>query len=501
MRSCPLRFATITALLSAVFASGASAQRLTCLMGTVDHHVIEPCPSVTISAVVEYASGWTIDAMTIWVDGSTLSGLTIDQQNMSGSASWNASTATDASEHVAWAYAKISHAGYYPGAPRIVKEYYSYNDPTDPNPGDGRKVDFIISAIRPWTVDYTNGISLNWDRYTYVEEPVIQWYDGIFDDPEGQPVAFVRNQSPQFTVDCDPLNADFSTCEWGFTMTFEGTPTYRAQGDPATLVIYDTALVTSTIPITRTSQSALWNYVNVYENEMTFQLYAHFRLSGDAWVPVRNEWFTAHNTMYATLDAPKAPMSPPWADVLDDGCRWAAGAADAVTATRKLTDGEYTHLTYNGGVTAHTNTTDDSTEEFFLLDFMNGTVSPNRPAYQGQCNDFADYLVCLSTAVGSVDLSSQRSCQWAALGNPRIYVNPITKSPSTGAATKTSFAYHQFTASNIYDGCIRFAGPITIFDMTIDAYRQALLDPAYNPNQWNPQTPFKPLIRNTRVAP
>lgn len=73
-------------------------------------------------------------------------------------------------------------------------------------------------------------------------------------------------------------------------------------------------------------------------------------------------------------------------------------------ASNKLTMELHRNWNYNGGVLAYTrNLIDPDTGEiFFLRAFLN---DPNR---LGQCNDFADFLVCLMTSLG-IPRSAQRT--------------------------------------------------------------------------------------------
>jgi len=102
------------------------------------------------------------------------------------------------------------------------------------------------------------------------------------------------------------------------------------------------------------------------------------------------------------LDAPKAPMNPAWVSVLRYSCWWASQAQDAPTAARKVTNALHLWGTYNGGVTAFTSNETDIWELFHLRDFIQSGL-------MGQCNDFADFLLCLQTSLGVSGLKVQRT--------------------------------------------------------------------------------------------
>jgi hypothetical protein len=53
--------------------------------------------------------------------------------------------------------------------------------------------------------------------------------------------------------------------------------------------------------------------------------------------------------VFVVLDAPKAPMSPAWVNVLRLSCSWASRAADEATAARKVTNALHLWGRYFGG--------------------------------------------------------------------------------------------------------------------------------------------------------
>lgn len=137
---------------------------------------------------------------------------------------------------------------------------------------------------------------------------------------------------------------------------------------------------------------------------------------------------------------------------------------------------------------------------------------------QGQCNDFADFLVCLGNAIGARPLQSQRSADYQDILNAMVppsavmfRTNPITLAPTSGAGSNLDWRYHQWTNdTTLFDGCLRFGGTQTPADIAgpdIDsAYytglvlalygRKAWYDPGWPWRPWNPQTRFVPSISN-----
>lgn len=478
-----------------------SAQRLTCCMSQQDQTVFAPANSRTIWGLIQNISWpWQIDSMTIYVDG-TAYGATIDQWNHCGSVAWDASSAPNPSEHSIHAIATIS-SSYPPFLPPQHMNLDSTNKPDATPPGDGRNADFIIANVQPSSLTY-NGLAINWDRYTPVEQPEIQWGWGIFDDPEADPCAYKQGGTPSFRIDFDPSNNQ-SAISWGFTMNFTATPGFVNAGDANPVILYNVANTPEpcTLPILRQCTGQLLNSVNVYDNSLTLTMYVWFK-EAKAWGRYPGNSFTSNNTMYATLDIPKSPMDTPWVDVLDDACNWAGGSTDAVTATRMLASSEYSSCQYNGGFEADANTTTwtDGYEAFYLLDWLNG-VGMSLPPRTGQCNDFADYLVCLSTAIGSVNLSVQRAATvYNIMHNLSGFDSKaITTSPNGGIGGSVHWHYHQWTSSNVFDGCIRFDGVTTPANLALQAYLDALIN-------WStafgiaPQSAFKPTIYNSRTAP
>ena len=199
--------------------------------------------------------------------------------------------------------------------------------------------------------------------------------------------------------------------------------------------------------------------------------------------------FSECSSIYVVLDQPKPPMANAWTGVLGYSCFWAMGEDTAAGANRALTDALWTNGTYNGGEEAYTTDETDSGETFHLKSFLN---HPNCP--WGQCNDFADFLICLSTSVGASDMRAQRS---NAMVGPLYITNYLSPAGKPGGSFP--WAYHQFAllSSNVWDGCINLYGYGVPKDWARDSTYQSQLVKHYNPSgTWLP-TPsggFTPLV-------
>jgi hypothetical protein len=178
-------------------------------------------------------------------------------------------------------------------------------------------------------------------------------------------------------------------------------------------------------------------------------------------------------TVFVVLDEPKAPMNPAWVSVLRISCQWARGESTVEGAARKLTMELHRNGNYNGGELAYTRypSDPDTGEYFYLRAYLEDDLGRGR--YWGQCNDFADFLTCLITSVGT-PRSVQRTHPLVTIrritdlpnGNPGYLLvfetNPLDAAP-TGPSSwdgQSSWAYHQFCldwANNeVWDGSIAF---------------------------------------------
>ena len=169
--------------------------------------------------------------------------------------------------------------------------------------------------------------------------------------------------------------------------------------------------------------------------------------------------------IFTVLDEPKAPMNPAWVSVLRISCRWARGETTPDGAANTLTQRLWDEGEYNGGRLAYTRyicTSPGSRdwnigEVFYLKAFINQNnlngLPPGKPT--GQCNDFADFLVCLITSVGAFNAVAQRTHP-LGLGWWFHYreIDPAGPLPPQ----EGDWNYHQFCVygSDVWDGCLAF---------------------------------------------
>jgi hypothetical protein len=203
--------------------------------------------------------------------------------------------------------------------------------------------------------------------------------------------------------------------------------------------------------------------------------------------------FTRFN-VFVVLDAPKAPMDPAWVSVLRISCRWARGETTPEGAARKLTTELHWNGNYNGGQLAYTRhpPDPDTCEYFYLRAYLEDYL--RRGPYWGQCNDFADFLVCLITSVGILrsaqrthSLVNSRRITTLPNGNQGLLLgfdtHPLDAAP-TGPSQYdgvASWSYHQFCldwgALGVWDGNIAFLpGPTFVLGIAREPdYRDQLI--------------------------
>jgi hypothetical protein len=171
--------------------------------------------------------------------------------------------------------------------------------------------------------------------------------------------------------------------------------------------------------------------------------------------------------VFVVLDAPKAPMSPAWVNVLRLSCDWASRAADEATAARKVTNALHLWGEYQEGewFTRHRT---DSFELFYLrmclAEFMSSFIV-------GQCNDFADLLLCLQTSLGLSNRAVQRTHSLSQRARPiddeewtllyfRTKPLDVAHWGSSHYDGVSFWTYHQFcierTSGRVWDSCIQF---------------------------------------------
>lgn len=459
----------------------------------VDQTVVAPGPTAMLT-VMAYAPGWTLDTATIIVDGTAYTATLFDTHDGGeGYIDWDASQATNPSEHFATATATLHRDVGEPPVrqTKTMSSLASPNPPPDEDSGDGRPADFIIADLKLKSLKFTSPITLLWAKDDPVSLPQLAW------DQNGElltvnPIAYVRNATPTFTFDLWNITGNATM---GFTLDMAAQPVTE---DP-TVILYqngpDPEVFTS--PTTRTAQNPLLNKVLRYSNQISsFNFYVKFTLPG-TWGGVFTTPTSPFHNLYGLLGAPTAPMAQPWVQVLDDACDWAVNATNATAATTALTTEFYNHATYdpNGPF----DTTGPDPETFYLGDFLNGSAT--LPRMYGQCNDFADFLVCLSNALGARPLKAQKSSPYDPLRG--FWTNPVSLAPDqSGMAGPLPFHYHQFgNDGTIFDAAVRWNGR----DIPADVAGPAENSPYFigtvdttQPYIWAPLTPFTPTIENHR---
>ncbi len=212
-----------------------------------------------------------------------------------------------------------------------------------------------------------------------------------------------------------------------------------------------------------------------------------------AWGPVYYLTPIYSSEVFVVLDAPKAPMNPAWVSILRRSCQWARGESTPEGAARRLTRELHRNGNYNGGRRAYTRhpPDPDTGEYFYLRAYLEDNL--RRGPYWGQCNDFADFLVCLITSVG-ISRSAQRthplvnSRRITTLpnGNQGLLLgfdtHPLDAAP-TGSSQydgQASWSYHQFCLDGevrVWDGNIAFLpGPTFVLGIAREPdYRDQLI--------------------------
>jgi len=212
------------------------------------------------------------------------------------------------------------------------------------------------------------------------------------------------------------------------------------------------------------------------------------------------QWHAAQSSeVFLVLDAPKPPQSPAWTPVLRHACSWAAGATTAEEAAVRLTEGLYARGTYNGGYWAYTSSSSDSGETFHLRDFLLDRRNlPSRFPY-GQCNDFADFLVCLHTAVGGFNIYAQRSNSY---WSPGFYFNTLDPAGSLGPTTG-GWNYHQFgiVGTAVWDSAAAIVGYGLPQGWERDTtYKPRLVNRYFSGGAWTP-TPASGFLPRVTTDP
>ena len=158
--------------------------------------------------------------------------------------------------------------------------------------------------------------------------------------------------------------------------------------------------------------------------------------------------YSTRNTpseVFVVLDAPKAPMSPAWVSVLRTSCVWARETVTPSTAAERLTKELFLNRGYDGNETFVYNVTENG-ESLRLRSFI------QRWSVDVQCNDFADFLVCLINSLGAYESNAQRTYSPnVACFNPgtsesgwRLWTNVVDPAGIRYGRSQFHVSYHQF---------------------------------------------------------
>ena len=214
--------------------------------------------------------------------------------------------------------------------------------------------------------------------------------------------------------------------------------------------------------------------------------------------------FTRFN-VFVVLDAPKMPMDPAWVSVLRISCQWARGESTPDGAANTLTQRLWDEGEYNGGRLAYTRyicTSPGNRDWNINQNNLNG-LPPGKPT--GQCNDFADFLVCLITSVGAFDAVAQRT---HPLGLGWWFHYKEIDSAGPLPPQEGDWNYHQFCVygGNVWDGCLAFVAgsPQGVPKKLLrDAVYYNGLIAYYHYGQWlpTPANGFVPIVTSQDLPP
>ena len=436
-----------------------------------DLQIFPPAATTRFSATVRGPSSVVLDSMKISVDGNAPVTATLIAGTLTSYIDWPSSSAANPSEHTVTATA-LAHDG----ATSLTL------DSTKPE-GNGRVADNIIADLRLKSLTFSSASgsqapltlrvradSSPGNNDGVVAAPQVLWdvaSTGLpYNPTQTNPAGYIMGSKPQFTFAISKPNG--ADPEVGATVGLTLSASAHPNTGDADIVLKDTqgqpvavSLPTANLP----SDNPLLNKIAAYPVSITdLGIWLKFtKPATPVWV--RHRSYAASSganiqqfgtTFYTVLASPTAPMTQPWTEVLDKACVWASGKSDATNATIALCNGFYANSYYNPGNRAWY--TEGSPEIFHLNNFLHKTagVSPAPSGLQGQCNDFSDFLVCLSAAVGAKPVQSQRS-------NGGFYYSHVIYAGTTTSHTPMPdyFNYHQWTtdgtasAGNIFDSAVR----------------------------------------------
>jgi hypothetical protein len=474
-----------------------------------DQQVFAPAATTRFSATISSPSGFTVDSVKISVDGTPATA-TVNPNNANNYYIDWPQTGGNPSEHTVTATAQIHDSIGAITLNSLDAPNRSYN-----TSGMGRPADIIIANLQLQSLTFNKSIPM---RYSASANPAPSPDPALVPTPQLDlsqtgavtaslpPMAYVQGTSIPFTIQLYPLTGNATV---GYTLDLNAKPLATNE---AGLVLYHTGTVPQpfTNSLSLTSQAALYKEVNDYATTLDdLRFWVQFTKSTGNWAIAGDAADTGHqisNQIYAPLATPAAPMAQPWVGVLTYACQYAAGTASATAATSALTSGLYNNGRYNGGYRGYTdggkdgqgNTIGlkDGYEELHVQGFINAQLT-------GQCDDFADFLVFMSNSIGALPLQSRRSASVAETSAGSSFTTKnITWSPvqsTTATGTPVTWSYHQWTTSNVYDGCLKFSGTTSPINMMLPDYFSALVATIAHANQsldWDPQTPFNPDPEN-----
>jgi hypothetical protein len=179
--------------------------------------------------------------------------------------------------------------------------------------------------------------------------------------------------------------------------------------------------------------------------------------------------------VYVVLTNPQAPTTTAWANILKFSTTAARGANDEHTAKQMLVWKMWQQFSYDPSQVYYTVTT-GSSETFKARRYFTTKV--------GQCNDFADGLVCAGSVLGIYWLPMRSFENVESNSKLRIKTNMLH--PAGGTPYDTVFRYHQFVVQgevSYYDAAVRVS-PGPSYNYVIDygslAYETALMDYLFN---------------------
>lgn len=464
---------------------------------TVDQNLqlIKPAATAYFSATISNASGFTIDSVKISVDGTPTTA-TVNPNNPNNYFINWPQAGGNPSEHTVTATAQIHDSV---GA-------LSLDSTNPPNrsyqpSGMGQAADDMIADVVLQSIKFNSNIALSQDASTPVPSPEITLVGA---SPRANPAAYIQGKNVNFTMLLGSSTGAVLTgsAPMGYALKMQATPNTT---DPSTnkadpvLTLYDNTTTTPFTPVpctastTIAAKTALNSWVSSYATSFpVLTFYVEFtKLPTSSWSALSSYNSSVGNTLYAVVATPTAPMASPWVSVLNYACNWAKRTTSATSATTALTTGLYNAGHYNQGhPTGFTGPFVDGQEDFYPAKFINAGLT-------GQCNDFADFLCCVSNSIGAVSLQPQRSASVKDYNNGSSFTTkpitasgtPATTPPSPGAPV--TWAYHQWTTSNVYDGCLLFGGTVAPNNLSLQSYHDSLVSTTLHTNpifDWDPQS-------------